>query len=442
MDPDLLENVLNISRHMAQIRNLTPLLDYVVDEAMRLVGAEQGFVVLVEPDGSLDFRVKRSVDGTEIPDAEFQISKSVLNKSLETGEPQLLYDAMNSPNFGSAASVMSLKLRSIMCVPLTSHGKNIGAIYVENREMKARFDKKDLPPLIIFANQAAVSIENAALNDGLEKRVADRTEALQDALGQLEESWAQEMEANRIRKEWLNNVTHDLRTPLSIASGWLMLLQSNPANELTKQQHEWINNALDAVHNTTELINDLFDLSKLEVGGLSLYPEAVDTHDFLTGIYDVGQGLSWAGGVTLELDIPQELPTLWIDPLRIRQVVTNLLSNANKFTKKGSVTIHARYLEDSDEVLIGVADTGTGIPPNKLETLFNRFEQAEDEDLERRRRGTGLGLAICRSLVEMHDGRIWIESTLGEGSDFKFTLPVTEAPDEASSQSFNEDDWR
>jgi signal transduction histidine kinase len=250
------------------------------------------------------------------------------------------------------------------------------------------------------------------------------------------------MEANRIRKEWLNNVTHDLRTPLSIASGWLMLLQSNPANELTKQQHEWINNALDAVHNTTELINDLFDLSKLEVGGLSLYPEAVDTHDFLTGIYDVGQGLSWAGGVTLELDIPQELPTLWIDPLRIRQVVTNLLSNANKFTKKGSVTIHARYLEDSDEVLIGVADTGTGIPPNKLETLFNRFEQAEDEDLERRRRGTGLGLAICRSLVEMHDGRIWIESTLGEGSDFKFTLPVTEAPDEASSQSFNEDDWR
>jgi signal transduction histidine kinase len=442
MDPDLLENVLNISRHMAQIRNLTPLLDYVVDEAMRLVGAEQGFVVLVEPDGSLDFRVKRSVDGTEIPDAEFQISKSVLNKSLETGEPQLLYDAMNSPNFGSAASVMSLKLRSIMCVPLTSHGKNIGAIYVENREMKARFDKKDLPPLIIFANQAAVSIENAALNDGLEKRVADRTEALQDALGQLEESWAQEMEANRIRKEWLNNVTHDLRTPLSIASGWLMLLQSNPANELTKQQHEWINNALDAVHNTTELINDLFDLSKLEVGGLSLYPEAVDTHDFLTGIYDVGQGLSWAGGVTLELDIPQELPTLWIDPLRIRQVVTNLLSNANKFTKKGSVPIHARYLEDSDEVLIGVADTGTGIPPNKLETLFNRFEQAEDEDLERRRRGTGLGLAICRSLVEMHDGRIWIESTLGEGSDFKFTLPVTEAPDEASSQSFNEDDWR
>ncbi|MCB0155182.1 MAG: GAF domain-containing protein, partial [Anaerolineae bacterium] len=147
MDPDLLENVLNISRHMAQIRNLSPLLDYVVDEAMKLVGAERGFVVLVEPDGSLDFRVKRSLDGTDIPDAEFQISKSVLNQCIKTGEPQLLYDAMNSPEFGGARSVMDLQLRSIMCVPLTSRGKNIGAIYVENRTVKARFDKKDLPPL-------------------------------------------------------------------------------------------------------------------------------------------------------------------------------------------------------------------------------------------------------------------------------------------------------
>ena len=429
MDPDLLENVLNISRQMAQIRNLTPLLDYVVDEAMKLVGAEQGFVVLVEPDGSLDFRVKRSLDGTEIPDAEFQISKSVLNQCIKTGEPQLLYDAMNNPNFGRAQSVMELRLRSIMCVPLTTHGENIGAIYVENRTTKARFDKKDLPPLIIFANQASVSIENAALNDDLEKRVSDRTHELQDAMAQIEEGWAHEMEANRVRKEWLNNVTHDLRTPLSIASGWLMLLQSAPNTSLDDQQQEWVKNTIEAVNDTSEMINDLFDISKLEAGGLALYPETVNMVEFLRGVYDMGLGMSWAEDVSLKLDIPDELPTMWIDPLRVRQVLNNLLSNANKFTKAGSITIHARYLEDEDAVLVGVADTGEGIPEDKLETLFGRFEQVDDEDLERRRRGTGLGLSICRALVEMHDGRIWIESKLGEGSNFQFALPVLE-PDE------------
>ncbi len=440
MDPDLLENVLNISRQMAQIRNLSPLLEYVVDEAMNLVGAEQGFVVLVEPDGTLDFRVKKSLDGTEIPDAEFQISKSVLNKSLETGEPQLVYDAMNSPSFGKAASVLDLKLRSIMCVPLTSHGAHIGAVYVENRSIKARFDKKDLPPLIIFANQAAVSIENAALNDDLERRVSDRTEELQQAMSQIEESWANEMEANRVRKEWLNNVTHDLRTPLSIASGWLMLLQNNHLDNLADQQQEWISNTMDAVNNTTELINDLFDLSKMEAGGLAIYPEEVDLHDFLTGIYEVNMGLDWAENVELKLDIPDELPDMWIDPLRIRQVLTNLLSNANKFTKEGSVTIHAKYQEDSDTVRIGVQDTGEGIPEDKLESLFNRFEQAEDEDLERRRRGTGLGLAICRSLVELHDGHIWIESELGKGSNFQFTLPVLDIPEDSDDDDAYIDD--
>jgi signal transduction histidine kinase len=301
---------------------------------------------------------------------------------------------------------------------------------VENRTTKARFDKKDLPPLIIFANQASVSIENAALNDELERRVEDRTEALRDAMSQIEESFAKELEANRLRKEWLNNVTHDLRTPLSIASGWLMLIQSNPKDPLTNQQREWVANTIDAVRNTTELINDLFDLSKLEVGGLAVYPEETNLNDFLRGVYEIGQGMSWTEGVKLNLDISGELPTIWIDPLRIRQVLNNLLSNANKFTNRGSVTLHAHYQEDEDAVLIGVADTGEGIPANKLETLFNRFEQAEDENLERRRRGTGLGLAICRSLVELHDGRIWIESTVGKGSDFKFLLPILEAEDE------------
>lgn len=430
MNPDLQEKVLNISRRMAEIRALTPLLDYVVDEAIKLVGAERGFIVLLKPDGSLDFRVKRSFDGSEIPNAEIEISKSIFNRVIESGEPVLEYDAMNSPDFSGSASVMGLKLRSIMCVPFTSKGETIGAIYVENRAVRARFSKNDLPPLTLFANQAAVSIENAALNDDLEKRVADRTNELTQAMQQIEESWAKEMEANRLRKEWLNNVTHDLRTPLSIASGWLMLLQNNPKQSLNDQQREWVNNAYDAVEHTSELINDLFDLSKLEAGGMALYPETVELSEFLDTIYEIGLGLRWPEGVAFKLDLPEELPVLSIDPLRIRQVLLNLLSNALKFTQEGSVTLYARYpYDNAGEVLLGVADTGEGIPADEIDKLFDRFEQAEDENIERRRRGSGLGLAICRALVEMHDGHIWVESTLGQGSNFIFTLPVISAED-------------
>lgn len=422
MNPDLLEKVLNISRNMAQIRALTPLLDYIVDEAIKLVGAERGFIVLLEPDGTLDFRVKRSFDGSEIPNAEIEISKSVFNQVIESGEPVLLYDAMNSPDFSGSASVMGLKLRSIMCVPFTSKAETIGAIYVENRAVKARFSKGDLPPLTLFANQAAVSIENAALNDDLEKRVADRTNELKEAMQQIEESWAKELEANRVRKEWLNNVTHDLRTPLSIASGWLMLMQNDPNGTLSEQQAEWAKNAYEAVDHTTELINDLFDLSKLEAGGMAIYREEVDMAEFLTSVYEVGLGLRWPEGVEFKLDLSDDLPTLAIDPLRIRQVLMNLLSNAIKFTHDGSITLYARYPADEGDILIGVVDTGEGIPADKIDKLFDRFEQVEDENIERQRRGTGLGLAICRAFVELHDGRIWVESEVGKGSNFKFTL--------------------
>ncbi len=119
-----------------------------------------------------------------------------------------------------------------------------------------------------------------------------------------------------------------------------------------------------------------------------------------------------------------------IDPVRIRQVVLNLLSNAYKFTTQGSVMLYAEYRPDDKEVLIGVKDTGEGIAADKLDRLFKRFQQVDDNE-ERRRQGSGLGLAICRELVEMHSGRIWVESKPGIGSNFMFSLPLT-PPDQFS----------
>lgn len=423
MDQDYLEHILTISRRMAKIRTLEPLLKYVVDEAVNLVGAERGCTVLARPNAALDFTVSSNQTGRESAYAEDQISTSVLNQVIESGQPLVLRDAMNNPDFSGAKSVVGLKLRSIMCVPLIAGGNTLGAVYVENRSVTGRFSEDDLPPLILFANQAAVAIENAVLNDELEQRVAARTVELEQARQQSEKSWAEAVEANRMRTVWLSNVAHDMRASLGIVHTTLSVLKEGNFGRLNEIQLKWTGKSLGAVEHTLTLINNLTDLFKLEAGRITLCREPVALEAFLYTIFDVSTGLSWPKTVTFDIDIDSPLPEVYIDPVRMRQVLLNLLSNAHKFTSHGRVTLHARHLVERHQVLVGVADTGEGIPPEKLHLVFERFQQLDDNP-DRRRQGSGLGLAICRELVEMHGGQIWVESTPGKGSDFKFTLPV------------------
>jgi len=164
VDQHTLERILDLSSRMAETRALKPLLEYAMDEAMKLVGAERGYIVLLTEGGTLDFRVMRSADATPMDDGQDQISTTILDKVIITGQPIIVEDASTDSELGRAKSVALLKLRSVMCVPLIARGEVIGAIYVENRTIPGRFSEGDQFPLTIFANQAAVAIENAALN--------------------------------------------------------------------------------------------------------------------------------------------------------------------------------------------------------------------------------------------------------------------------------------
>ena len=418
MEQGFLQRILNVSRQMAETRELEPLLNYVIDEVVALFGAERGYIVLVQPNGMLEIKIKRGQDGQALAeDEDDYISTSIFNEVVHSGTPLILRDAMTDPRFNTARSVINLQLRSIMCTPLISRGEIIGSIYVENRSIRNRFKESDLPQLTLFANQAAVAIENAALNDDLEARVEARTK-------ELEQSWSEVIEANRLRTVWLSNLAHDLRAPLGITTTSLSFLQDGGLGELSEGQQEWVDKSLQAVQHTTGLINDLFDLFKMEAGGIKLDPELVAPAEFLQNIYDVALGLPRPKGVALELNIlSTDLPETYMDTARIRQVILNLFSNALKFTKTGTVTLCAKYEADKEEIRIGVQDTGEGISPEKITQLFQRFQQVDDNDT-RRKKGSGLGLAICKELVEMHEGQIWVESTPNVGSTFIFTLPV------------------
>jgi signal transduction histidine kinase len=421
VEDNILERILDISRKMAETRHLKPLLEYAMAQAIELVKAERGYLVLLDKDGRLDFRVKLCRDSSGEP--EEAISTSIFNEVIETRKPLVVTDALTDPQFSTARSVVALQLRSVMCVPLISRGAAIGAIYVENRSGAGIFVDADVSPLTLFANQAAVSIENAMLNDELEQRVADRTAELEEALRHREESWSQAVEADRMRTAVLSHVAHDVRAPLNIVFVVLSMLKDGELGELDALQHEWIVKSLESSKHAMNLMNDVFDMAKIEAGKLDIAAHPVPFHDFLQQIYEISVELPHEAGLEIALEVsPDVPPEVTLDPTRIRQVLFNLLTNAFKYTQQGSVTIYAQPQPDQKQVLIGVRDTGEGIPPDKLGCIFDRFTQL-DSNPTRRQMGMGLGLAICRELVQMHGGRIWAESA-GMGTDFRFTLPL------------------
>lgn len=421
MEPDVLERVLESSRRMAETRQLGPLLDYAILEAINLVGAESGFLVLLNSDGSWGYHIRRDRNGQTLASGEDHISTSVLNQVIAHSEPLVLEDAVTDPAFASSINVMELKLRSVMCVPVISRGNTIGAIFVESSSPKTLFQQRDIMPLIFFANQAAVAIDNAMLNEQLEARVEERTRELQSAKEYVEQAWHQAVEANRVRTTFLGNVAHDVRAPLSVAVTTLTLMEEDSFGKLNDEQRTWVRKTLRGVQHALDLIRDMFDLAKIEMGQFDLLLEEVELQRFLLDVFEIAQGLPWPDGVDVRLELPADLPRLQLDPTRLRQVLMNLFTNALKFTDTGTVTLYARRLPEQSSVLIGVLDSGEGIPGEKLDVLFDRFRQV-DTNLARRQMGTGLGLAISKELVEMHGGRIWVESEEGQGADFKFTL--------------------
>ncbi len=410
MNNHLLERILVISRRMAETHDLDELLQFAMQEVIELMGASFGCLVLVGPDGELQFRVRYALDP-----ADDNLSHTIFNEVIRTGEPLVVNNAMMDERFAAVSSVAFLQIRSVMCVPLIAHGSVMGGIYVENRTVSGAFRDDDLPPLVFFANQAAVSIENTLLINDLEARVAART-------AEAERGWHDAIEANKLRTTFLSQLAHDMRTPISVVKMALGSLTNPKVGPLNEKQAQWVERADSAIDHLNYLIQNVFDLTKLELGTVAMRLETVHLSEFLARVFDIGSALGWAEGVTFHSEVPADLPTLQLDPVRIQQVLLNLIGNALKFTASGTVTLHAR-VTPAATVEIGVRDTGEGIVPDKLELVFERFQQF-DENHSRRQQGAGLGLAICRDLVEKHGGKIWVTSELGQGSDFVFALPL------------------
>lgn len=246
----------------------------------------------------------------------------------------------------------------------------------------------------------------------LEQKVRERTMQLQQANADLER-------ASRHQSEFLTMVSHEFRTPLTSIITFTELLLDDAAGRVNQEQQEYLTDVLESSQRLLHMINDLLDLSRLDAGKVKLFREVLDIRDLARDAERTVRPLAERHGITLTMAVPEHLPLVEADPLRITQVLLNLLSNAIKFTPRGGrVDMSARV--DGDHLEVSVADTGVGIAPEDQDRVFEKFSQAGRDRPE----GTGLGLPLAKSLVELHGGCMWLESQLGQGSTFRFTLPL------------------
>ncbi|MGH7417351.1 MAG: ATP-binding protein, partial [Candidatus Rokuibacteriota bacterium] len=266
------------------------------------------------------------------------------------------------------------------------------------------FDSQELDVLSLLANQAAISLENARLYEGLST------------------SNVRLLEASRLKSQFLANMSHELRTPLNSIIGFSKVLLNRLDGDLTERQEAYVRSVHNSSRHLLELISSILDFSRIEAGKFEMRPEEVDLHDVVDECIESSMPLVRDKRVKLERDLPEELPAVDGDRMRIKQVLLNLLSNAIKFTHGGRVLVQVRH--ESDALHVSVADTGIGISPGDLQRLFEPFQRL-DNPLAQQADGTGLGLAISKRFIELHRGRIWAESRESQGSTFHFTLPLT-----------------
>lgn len=258
----------------------------------------------------------------------------------------------------------------------------------------------------------------------LEEKVTARTRELTEQKEELKRVNAELAKSNKLKSVFLTNMSHELRTPLTAVLAFGELLQEGIGGELTLRQGEYTQGILESSRQLLSLINDLLDLAKIEAGKMELKLSTFDVEEMVQGVAKQMAPLELKKGLSLEVDLPEMLPAVLADREKIGQVLVNLVSNAIKFTPSGgSVRITGAFNLSENAVVLTVADTGIGIRKEDQEVIFDAFRQV-DGSTTREYRGTGLGLSLVRHLVQMHRGRIWVESELGKGSRFSFSIPL------------------
>jgi PAS domain S-box-containing protein len=386
--------------------NVQPVFDSIAANALKLCDAK--FSVIFRFDGELIHLAALhnvSSTGADAIRQAFPVPPGrggATQRAILTQGIVHIPDIREDPEYVLRGLAEKADYRSILSVPMLRDETVVGAITVVRAEPTA-FPDKQIALLKTFADQAVIAIENVRL------------------FNEIQEKSRQLEVASRHKSEFLANMSHELRTPLNAIIGFTRIVMRRSQEKLEPKQYENLEKILSSGEHLLALINSILDLSKVEAGRIEVNPGEVRLASVLESCVRTVEPLVKADAVTLLKEFDGGLPALYVDEEKLRQIIINLLSNAAKFTSRGSIRVRAQAANGA--VSIAVADTGIGIPADKLGLIFEEFQQA-DASSTRVHGGTGLGLTIARRLARLMGGDIAVESTLGSGSTFTLTLPV------------------
>src|SRR5262249_54836445 len=327
---------------------------------------------------------------------------SASGRALVEGRVVHIADVRADPEYTLVEAQRLGDSRTALGVPRLREGAPIGVLTLTRSEVQP-FTDKQIELVTAFADQAAIAIENVRLFD-----------EIQDKSRQLEE-------ASQHKSQFLANMSHELRTPLNAILGYTELMADGAYGEPSEKMFGILKRLEANGKHLLGLINDVLDLSKIEAGQLELELSDYCVQDIAQTVRSTLEPLAADKKLAFKVEMAPELPPGHGDGRRLTQVLINLVGNAIKFTDTGEVAIKAEA--NNDSFYVSVRDTGPGISAADQAKLFQEFQQA-DNAITRKKGGTGLGLAISKRIIEMHGGRIWVESQPGQGSTFAFTLPV------------------
>ena len=455
-----LTSILEFSRVISSELQINNLLSKMISVILESVGGQAEFCAIVidsEDQGwcvaaSADHEtgVKTYPDGIPFSEVDDQAAQQITHYLLRTKETVFVHNVLEDDRFsnvGDAYLARNPNGRSIICIPIIQADHLMGLIHLEGRPHA--FTQRNMIVLNLLTNQVAISLGNALLYRKVRKVSASNASmvesqkralaAAREAEAKAKKAEAEAMhnvklkeEAARAKSIFLANVSHELRTPLNGVIGMSELLKGTP---LSNEQGQFADSIRVCADTLLTVINDILDFSKLEAGKMQMFAVPLNLKETITEVVRALAYTNKEHGLETIEDLQIEDHLYLGDPVRLHQIFMNLLSNAYKFTPKGSVTVRARKTaETRDKVKItcAVADTGIGITQEQLTRLFQPFSQA-DSSTARSYGGSGLGLSICKAMIEnVLGGKIWIESTPGVGTTVSFTLTFQKAPKNSS----------
>jgi signal transduction histidine kinase len=402
-----------VGRAVSSTLDIETVLSTIVSHANQLAGTDGGMIYEYDAEAEeFHLRATQNLDMGFVDllrSTRIRKGEGAVGRMAVTFEPAQIPDIELDASYQSRLRDAALRegYHALLAVPLLREHRIIGALLV-NRRTPGEFAPDVIELLRTFASQSALAIQNAQL------------------FQEIEEKSRQLEVADRHKSEFLASMSHELRTPLNAVIGFSEVLLDRMFGELNPKQDEYLQDILASGRHLLSLINDILDLAKIEAGRMEL--EVTDFHlpQAIDNAITLIRERAARRAITLEVDVDSRLGEIKGDERKVKQVLLNLLSNAIKFTPEGGrVKVQAGLADGFAE--ISVIDTGVGIAPEDHEAVFEEFRQV-GSDYAKKHEGTGLGLTLSRRFVELHGGKIWVKSQLGQGATFTFTLPGTTWP--------------